>query len=77
MSIVVGSWNLGGIVPYNNIEVATWLQQQSLPDIVVLGFQEIVPLSTSGLVGGNKEIQKLWSEIVLKSLNKQSSQEQY
>jgi len=25
MSIVVGSWNLGGIRPYDNIEIKTWL----------------------------------------------------
>jgi hypothetical protein len=56
MSIVVGSWNLGGIRPYENLELKTWLQNQSTPDIVILGFQEIVPLSTSGLAGGNKEV---------------------
>jgi hypothetical protein len=36
-----------------------------------------VPLSASGLVGGNKEITKVWSEIVLKNLNRSTTQEQY
>lgn len=56
MTIVVGSWNIGGIRPYDNLELKAWLQNTSSPEIVVLGFQEIVPLSTSGLAGGNKEI---------------------
>lgn len=77
MSIVVGSWNLGGIRPYENLELKTWLQNQSTPDIVILGFQEIVPLSTSGLAGGNKEVQKVWTDIVLKNLNKPGATDQY
>jgi hypothetical protein len=77
MTIVVGSWNIGGIRPYDNLELKAWLQNTSSPDIVVLGFQEIVPLSTSGLAGGNKEIQKLWSDIILKNLNKPGNQDQY
>jgi len=77
MTIVVGSWNLGGIRPYDNLELKAWLQNTSSPDIVVLGFQEIVPLTSSGLAGGNKEMQKLWTDIILKSLNKPGNQDQY
>ena len=74
MNLFTGTWNLGGVKPYSTVDISSWLvpiQESFIPDIVVLGFQELVEASLMG--GGNIEkAVKQWNELVLKTLREKS-----
>lgn len=41
MKVFVGSWNLGGVKPYENFDLGSWLlpfNENFIPDIAVIGF---------------------------------------
>ena len=53
LKINVSSWNLGGVKPFEDIEISKWLfpfDQNYLPDLFVVGFQEIIPLTAKNIV---------------------------
>ncbi|GFZ17983.1 DNAse I-like superfamily protein [Actinidia rufa] len=48
----VGTWNVGGNSPPEDLNLRDWLQiPASAADIYVLGFQEIVPLNAGNVLG--------------------------
>ncbi|WJX67088.1 phosphoinositide 5-phosphatase [Trifolium repens] len=69
--IFVGSWNIGGIAPPQNLDIEDWLNiQNDSADIYVLGFQEIVPLNAANVLGPqNKKISMKWNSLIGATLN--------
>jgi|TARA_B110000285_G_C15108387_1_gene609457 hypothetical protein len=53
LKINVASWNLGGVKPLEDIDISKWLfpfDQNYLPDLFIIGFQEIIPLTAKNVV---------------------------
>ncbi|CAJ2635158.1 unnamed protein product [Trifolium pratense] len=71
--VTIGTWNVAGIVPCNDLEIEGWLCIQEPSDIYIIGFQEVVPLSAGNVLGAedSKPISK-WEEIIRRTLNKSS-----
>ncbi|KAF1323672.1 Multiple inositol polyphosphate phosphatase-like protein, partial [Globisporangium splendens] len=80
-SIVVGTWNVNAKKPLAQAEAAKillWIQQQAsgspqaLPDIIALGFQEIVDLNAVNVVVNSTvsaQRSSAWEESILYALN--------
>ncbi|KAH9672134.1 Type I inositol polyphosphate 5-phosphatase 8 [Citrus sinensis] len=47
----VGTWNVGGKSPQEDLNLRDWLKSTAPADIYVLGFQEIVPLNAGNVLG--------------------------
>ncbi|KAL9264946.1 Type IV inositol polyphosphate 5-phosphatase 6-like protein [Drosera capensis] len=69
-SVFVATWNVGGKSPPSNLTLDDWLQSPQSADIYVLGFQEVVPLNASNILGTEDNgPAKKWLSIVRKTLN--------
>ncbi len=74
VNLFVGTWNIGGVKPYQTVDISSWLfpiQNSFVPDIVVLGFQEIAEASIMGGSAASSAV-KMWNELVLKTLREKS-----
>lgn len=71
IKILVGTWNVGGSVPPNDLDIEDWLGKQEQADMYVLGFQEIVPLNAGNIFGAedNSPVSK-WEALIRKTLNR-------
>ncbi|KAB5524261.1 hypothetical protein DKX38_022010 [Salix brachista] len=70
--IFVGSWNVGGVAPPDDLNMEDWLCTHNDPaDIYVLGFQEVVPLNAGNIVLGfeNRKICCRWNSLIREALN--------
>jgi len=68
-SIFVGTWNLNGRPPSESI--MPWLfpvSSSAEPDMFVLGFQEIVPLTAQQIVQTDPEKRRMWESVIMKTL---------
>ena len=57
LKINVSSWNLGGVKPLEDINIQKWLfpfDENYMPDVFILGFQEIVPLTAKNVAFSSK-----------------------
>ncbi|KAL8171140.1 hypothetical protein V2J09_022944 [Rumex salicifolius] len=69
-SIFVATWNVGGKSPPSNMNLDEWLHGAPTADIYVLGFQEIVPLNASNILGAEDNgPAKKWVSLIRKTLN--------
>ncbi|CAO2838449.1 unnamed protein product [Amaranthus hypochondriacus] len=69
-SVFVATWNVGGRSPPSNMNLDDWLHASPAADIYVLGFQEIVPLNPSNILGAEDNgPAKKWVSIIRKTLN--------
>ncbi|XP_058108428.1 type IV inositol polyphosphate 5-phosphatase 9-like [Magnolia sinica] len=70
--IFSGTWNVGGVAPPDDLDMEDWLDTcNNQCDIYVLGFQEIVPLSTGNVLGPeNGRISMKWNSLIRSALNK-------
>ncbi|PCH41458.1 inositol polyphosphate phosphatase [Wolfiporia cocos MD-104 SS10] len=76
-SIFVGTWNLNGKVPSAE-SLLPWLNPRpntNDPDIFVIGFQEIVPLTAQQIVQADTERRREWEKKVLDSLNQREKRQ--
>lgn len=79
----MGSWNVGGLPPPSEgkaqLNIKDWLfpfNENFLPDLMVIGFQEIVDLNPhSVLIGNNSSRVREWVEYLLFHLNSLSQDE--
>ncbi|WVZ12806.1 hypothetical protein V8G54_017336 [Vigna mungo] len=71
--VTIGTWNVAGRHPSEDLEIDDWLCTEDPADIYILGFQEVVPLNAGNVLGAedNTPIQK-WEAIIRRSLNKSS-----
>ncbi|KAL6861788.1 hypothetical protein ACP4OV_017488 [Aristida adscensionis] len=66
----VATWNVGGKTPSNRLYLQDFLQVEESPDIYVLGFQEIVPLTAGNvLVLEDNEPASRWLALIHQALN--------
>ncbi|XP_061343935.1 type I inositol polyphosphate 5-phosphatase 2-like [Gastrolobium bilobum] len=74
--VTIGTWNVAGRVPCEDLEIDDWLCTEEPADIYILGFQEVVPLNAGNVFGAedNSPIRK-WEAIIRRSLNKSSEPE--
>ncbi|KAK7399890.1 hypothetical protein VNO78_11084 [Psophocarpus tetragonolobus] len=74
--VFVSTWNVGGIAPDEDLNIDDLLETcNNSCDIYILGFQEIVPLKASNILGSeNNEISKKWNSIIREALNKKTHQ---
>jgi len=73
--IYVGTFNLNGQTSGINDDLSQWLcppflgNSQLHPELVVVGFQEIVQLSPQQIMSTDPARRQLWEQAVLKALN--------
>ncbi|KAD5316872.1 hypothetical protein E3N88_16818 [Mikania micrantha] len=74
--ITIGTWNVAGRLPDEDLEIDEWLCMHQPADIYILGFQEVVPLSAGNVLGAEtrKPVLK-WESIIRKALNRSREQE--
>ncbi|KAK7359514.1 hypothetical protein VNO77_01475 [Canavalia gladiata] len=74
--VFVSTWNVGGIAPDEDLNLDDLLETcTNSCDIYILGFQEIVPLKASNVLGSeNNEISTKWNSIIREALNKGTHQ---
>ncbi|KAJ6805861.1 type I inositol polyphosphate 5-phosphatase 2 isoform X1 [Iris pallida] len=73
--VTIGTWNVAGREPLEDLELDDWLCTREQADMYVLGFQEVVPLNAGNVLGAEdgRPIPK-WEDIIRRTLNKSSSQ---
>ncbi|TMW84054.1 hypothetical protein EJD97_000134 [Solanum chilense] len=71
--VCVGTWNVAGRFPPEDLELDSWLDVNEPADIYVIGFQEVIPLNAGNIFGAedNRPI-SVWEDIIRESLNKVS-----
>lgn len=68
--VMIGTWNVAGRVPSDDLRLDEWLCTQEPADLYVLGFQEVVPLSAGNVLGAedSRPIRK-WEALIRQTLN--------
>lgn len=73
LKMAVGTWNVGGISPKEDLDLNHWLTTHAMADIYVLGFQEIVPLNAGNVLGAEDTSPAAkWLSIIRQALNNQN-----
>ncbi|XP_074368737.1 type I inositol polyphosphate 5-phosphatase 8-like isoform X1 [Apium graveolens] len=73
LRMAVGTWNVAGISPKEDMNLNHWLTTHAQADIYVLGFQEIVPLNAGNVLGAEDTSSAAkWLSIIRKALNNQN-----
>lgn len=69
--ICVGTWNVGGKLPHDDLDIDDWIDTDDPADIYVFGLQEIVPLNPGNILGAedNRPVPK-WENIIRETLNR-------
>lgn len=71
LRICVGTWNVGGKLPPDDLDIDDWLDINEPADIYVLGLQEIVPLNAGNIFGAeDSRPVMLWENIIREALNR-------
>lgn len=67
--VFVSTWNVGGVEPHQDLNMEDWIDPYC--DIYVLGFQEIVPLKASNVLGSenSNKISMKWNFKTREALN--------
>ncbi|KAG5523900.1 hypothetical protein RHGRI_030785 [Rhododendron griersonianum] len=72
----MGTWNVAGRLPHDNLELDEWLCVNEPADIYILGFQEVVPLNAGNVLGAETRRPILkWESIIRRTLNQSSEPE--
>ncbi|KAL2995294.1 hypothetical protein AAZX31_10G209300 [Glycine max] len=71
LRVCVGTWNVGGKLPSDDLDIDDWLGINEPADIYVLGLQEIVPLNPGNIFGAEdtRPVPK-WENIIRDTLNR-------
>ncbi|TKY46082.1 Type IV inositol polyphosphate 5-phosphatase 3 [Spatholobus suberectus] len=71
LRVRVGTWNVGGKLPPDDLDIDDWLGVNEPADIYVLGLQEIVPLNPGNIFGAEdtRPVPK-WENIIRETLNR-------
>lgn len=69
--VAIGTWNVAGRTPNEDLEIDDWLCTKEPADIYIIGFQEVVPLNAGNVFGAedSRPIPK-WEAIIRRTLNK-------
>ncbi|XP_047341327.1 type I inositol polyphosphate 5-phosphatase 2 [Impatiens glandulifera] len=68
--VTVGTWNVAGRLPNEDLEIDDWLDMNEPSDMYIIGFQEVVPLNAGNVFGAEtrRPIAK-WEAIIRRTLN--------
>ncbi|KLU83662.1 synaptojanin 2 [Magnaporthiopsis poae ATCC 64411] len=79
IKILVGTFNLNGRTEGISDDLSAWLHPPELgadqPDIVAVGFQEIVELSPQQIMNSDPRVKQLWENAVKNTLNRNAAKE--
>ncbi|XP_052201310.1 type IV inositol polyphosphate 5-phosphatase 3-like isoform X2 [Diospyros lotus] len=69
--VCVGTWNVGGKLPPDDLDIESWLDISEPADMYVIGFQEIIPLNAGNIFGAedSSPVPK-WENIIREALNR-------
>ncbi|KAJ7003551.1 type I inositol polyphosphate 5-phosphatase 2-like [Populus alba x Populus x berolinensis] len=69
--VTIGTWNVAGRLPNEDLDIDCWLCTEEPADIYIIGFQEVVPLNAGNVLGAesSRPIPK-WEAIIRRTLNK-------
>ncbi|OMO77202.1 Inositol polyphosphate-related phosphatase [Corchorus capsularis] len=69
--VTIGTWNVAGKLPCEDLDIDDWLCTKESADIYIIGFQEVVPLNAGNVLGAedSRPIPK-WEAIIRRTLNK-------
>nr|GEU34294.1 type I inositol polyphosphate 5-phosphatase 1-like isoform X1 [Tanacetum cinerariifolium] len=71
LRVSVNTWNLGGEVPPEDLDISEWLDTDHPADVYVIGFQEIIPLNAGNIFGTDDTRPiPIWENIIRANLNK-------
>ncbi|XP_073136837.1 type IV inositol polyphosphate 5-phosphatase 3 isoform X2 [Henckelia pumila] len=69
--VCAGTWNVGGNVPPDDLDLDGWLDIDDPADIYVIGFQEIIPLNAGNIFGAeDSRPVSTWENIIRETLNR-------
>lgn len=88
LKFLIGSWNINA---QNELDLKTWLLEGNVdPDIICVGFQELIELSSHSVaqdeaksqiakthLGGGDKVCKYWTNLLLDTLNYGKTTEKY
>lgn len=74
LNLFIGSWNIAGVDFPENFDLIPWLfssENKIIPDMFILGFQEIINLSANNILSSNSNVEKIENlrKILTKNLN--------
>ncbi|XP_074588264.1 type I inositol polyphosphate 5-phosphatase 1-like [Curcuma longa] len=70
LRICTGTWNAGGRVPPDDLDVAKWIDMEEPADIYAFGVQEIVPLNAGNIFGAEDSTPVAkWEHLIRTTLN--------
>ncbi|KAJ4967221.1 hypothetical protein NE237_019070 [Protea cynaroides] len=71
LRICVGTWNVGGKLPPEDLDISDCLEMDEPADMYVIGFQEIVPLNAGNVFGAedSRPVPR-WENIIRETLNR-------
>ncbi|KAG7940856.1 hypothetical protein I3843_16G007400 [Carya illinoinensis] len=71
LRICVVTWNVGGKLPPEDLDIDDWLHVNEPADMYVIGLQEIVPLNAGNIFGAedNRPVPR-WENIIRETLNR-------
>ncbi|KAI9098377.1 hypothetical protein K1719_025002 [Acacia pycnantha] len=71
LRVCVGTWNVGGTLPPEDLDIDDWLGIDDPADIYVLGLQEIVPLNAGNIFGAeDTRAAPIWEDIIRETLDR-------
>ncbi|XP_009764112.1 type IV inositol polyphosphate 5-phosphatase 3 isoform X3 [Nicotiana sylvestris] len=71
IKVCVGTWNVAGRFPSEDLELDSWLDVNEPADIYVIGFQEVIPLNAGNIFGAEDSRPiSVWEDIIRETLNK-------
>lgn len=74
--VTIGTWNVAGRLPNEDLEIDEWLSTQEPADMYILGLQEVVPLNAGNVLGAeNRRPIPKWEAIMRRTLNKSPERE--
>ncbi|GER49726.1 inositol polyphosphate 5-phosphatase 1 [Striga asiatica] len=69
--VCAATWNVGGRVPPDDLDVNGWLDIDDPADIYVIGLQEIIPLNAGNIFGAeDSRPVAIWENIIREALNR-------
>ncbi|KAJ7969762.1 putative Type I inositol polyphosphate 5-phosphatase [Quillaja saponaria] len=71
IKICAGTWNVGGRLPPDDLDIDEWVNINEPADIYVIGLQEIVPLNAGNIFGfeDSRPVPR-WENIIRETLNR-------
>lgn len=82
IKIFTGTYNVNALEPSSNVDLTAWLfppENESLPDIYAIGFQELIELNAGAILNADASRPAKWAELLNAQLNSQhgSAHEKY